>query len=677
LMDATLLKLPDVEDLLVQVGRLRLQQQWPDAAAKAELNQLLGRFQAHLDALHKGMKVAFQHTQSPTLRPRLERSLREYTSALQAVLAWLQHQAAPLGDTQAAEAPSVFRRAWEAAFTLWDESIDELDRLLQARIEGFERRRNLLVALALAALLGVVYLWAGFYASVVGAVASLESASQQMLRGAFPASVLLPTRDELGQVATSFNNVARRLREEWAQAQEESRNASRAEASLRASEARTRLIIDTALDAVLGMDAEGCVIEWNAQAASTFGWTSQEALGRNLAELLIPDNLRGAHARGLKHFLATGEGPVLRQRLEVTALHRAGHTFPVELTISPLRTGAGCTFSAFARDISARKQAELELHNAKEAAEAASRAKSEFLATMSHEIRTPMNGVLGMIGLLLDTPLLEEQREFAQTVHNSAEALLTIINDILDFSKIEAGRMTIEPIPFDLEVAAEEVLELLATRAHEKNLELALRYAPHTPRRVVGDPGRIRQILLNLAGNAIKFTACGYVLVDIQERPTGPGPASSDRHNDSSSVAHITIAVQDTGIGIAEDKMPGLFQKFTQADASTTRQFGGTGLGLAISKQLVELMGGTIEVTSAQGKGSTFSCRLPLPLDTTLPAPRARPADVTGVRVLVVVAHALQRRLYCEQLSAWGMRCSTAESATAALAILRREQTVA
>jgi nitrogen-specific signal transduction histidine kinase/CheY-like chemotaxis protein len=295
---------------------------------------------------------------------------------------------------------------------------------------------------------------------------------------------------------------------------------------------------------------------------------------------------------------------------------------------------------------------------AKESAESANRAKSEFLANMSHEVRTPMTGILSMSNHLLDTPLTAEQRECLDIIESSGKSLLTIINDILDFSRIEAGRLAIEPMPFDLTATVDEVVTLVAEKAEEKQTEFILRIAPDVPRYVVGDAGRIRQALLNLVTNAIKFTHEGHILVGVD---------ALERTNQS---VHLRFAVEDTGIGIHPDKLQSVFEKFTQADGSITRRYGGTGLGLSIAKQLVELMGGEISVTSAEAAGSTFAFTLTLPIDVN--APKLGPAPtLENMRVLVLHRHPLVRTVLHEQITSYKATAQTVPTGAEAVAALR------
>jgi two-component system sensor histidine kinase/response regulator len=501
---------------------------------------------------------------------------------------------------------------------------------------------------------------------------------------------------------------------------------------LRASEERTRLIVATAHDAFIGMDADGLVMDWNPRAEATFGWSREEALGQPMHDLIIPPKYREMHVRGLKHFLATGEGPVLNKLIEVSGLRRDGREIPIELMISPIRIGDTFIFSASLRDITERKQAEQalreseerfqivtrathdglwdwdlqkntvwlsdsfgslfgyepgkfepspdfwmknihpddleavmsslnaflasraeiwsgeyrlrcadgsyafvfprgyvirdadgkplrmvgslmninrqkqaqeELRLAKEAADAANLAKSEFLANMSHEIRTPMNGIIGMTDLVLETDLEPGQREYLGMVKSSAYSLLGLVNDILDFSKIEAGKMEIESINFSLRDRIRELLKPLIVHAAQKQLKLVSVIPAKVPDHLRGDPLRLGQILLNLIGNAIKFTQRGEIVVAVSVESESRD-SEDPILNDSEYRLHFSVA--DTGIGIPVEKQKAIFEAFAQVDSSTTRHYGGTGLGLAIASRLIQQMQGRIWVESEVGKGTTF-----------------------------------------------------------------------
>jgi len=314
---------------------------------------------------------------------------------------------------------------------------------------------------------------------------------------------------------------------------------------------------------------------------------------------------------------------------------------------------------AFVIDIEKdRRQAE-ELMQAKDKAIAASQAKSEFLANMSHEIRTPMNGILGMAELLANTEITERQRDFLSVINNSASALLNIINDILDFSKIEAGAFELDPTPFDLKSSISDVTSILSMKAQEKGLELIINYPVSMPRGFIGDSGKLRQVLTNLVGNAIKFTDSGYITIDV------------DVAEPRNEISIINISVQDTGIGIEPEKIKGVFNKFTQADGSTTRMYGGTGLGLSISKAIVEMMGGRITVKSTLGKGSNFNVLIPFSIDKDAKTRRYDTTNLAGKRALIVDDIAINRLVLTEQLQRWNILVDSANDGVEALTILK------
>ncbi len=449
----------------------------------------------------------------------------------------------------------------------------------------------------------------------------------------------------------------------------------RGEERLRAEEVRIRAISESAHDAIIMIDPQGNVSFWNPAAERIFGYRPAEVIGRNLHHLLVPERYHAAHEKAYPLFLQSGQGAVVGQTLELAACHQNGQEIDVELSLSALQLADGWHAVGLMRDISDRKRMERELSSTNQAlqrqtevaremaerAEMANIAKSEFLANMSHEIRTPMNGVMGMTGLLLDTPLSEEQRRYAEVVLASSESLLGLLNDILDFSKIEAGKLDLEVLPFDLFSLLDDVTTSLAVRANEKGLELLYRTDPEVPTLLRGDPGRLRQVLNNLVGNAIKFTEAGEVEISV----------SLEEESAERALLHLTV--RDMGIGIPAEKIPLLFRKFTQVDASTTRKYGGTGLGLAICKQLVELMGGRIGVESAEGRGSEFWFTADLGKQVhQLRTEMAPPAALEGVRVLVVDDNSTNREIVITRLTAWKMRPEEVDSGAAALTALHR-----
>jgi PAS domain S-box-containing protein len=478
---------------------------------------------------------------------------------------------------------------------------------------AFYRDWRVLVTAILVATAGYLYAGAWWPESVYGdaAVAPLrwlEHTGWVLAVGLFLIA-------SCGQSVLEMRDTARRQAEmEISNATVEEKVRARTR-QLRVSRARSAAILESALDAILTVDAHGHITQFNPAAEQTFGFRRAEAVGQFHGEQLLP-------ALRLPPPGQAG-GPPLGRRFEAVGRRKDGTEFPVEMIVVLLHVEGEALYTAYVHDITERRRANTELLQAKEAAEAASRAKSEFLANVSHEIRTPLNGILGMTELAMRTGLDAEQRDYLGLVRSSADALLSVINDLLDFSKIEAGKMHLDPVDFVVRELLDEALRPLALRAEAKGLALTCEVRPDVPELLVGDPLRLRQVLVNLVGNAVKFTEAGGVAVHVEATAFAQGEVG------------LRVAVRDTGIGIPPEKHALIFSPFAQADGSTTRRFGGTGLGLSISARLVDLMGGHLWLESTPGQGSTFHFTVRLARSFTVPtalrALQARAARTSGM----------------------------------------------
>ncbi len=428
------------------------------------------------------------------------------------------------------------------------------------------------------------------------------------------------------------------------------------------SESQYKAVVDNTIDGLITFNRKGSVQSFNPASEKIFGYSVDEIIGNNITKL-IPNVFVDMQENNYDICSITGDNSSIDTIREVQGKRKDKHLFPLDLALSELTLSNGSKlFTAIVRDITNRKKIEMELNYAKEKAEESTRLKSEFLANMSHEIRTPMNGVIGMTNLLLETPLKAKQLTYANTVLSSANALLTILNDILDFSKIEAGKLELEIIPFDMQLLIEDIADLMAIRGREKGLEILLRYSPDTARYMMGDPGRIRQIMLNLLSNAVKFTNHGFIMIDVTSITT------------ENNKAEFTIKVIDSGIGIPKERQNSIFNKFDQADQSTTRKFGGTGLGLSICTQLISVMDGEIYVNSIPNKGSTFWFTIQLdPSDKaeTEPPPY-KPEDLKNIKTLILDDNEIANTILEEQLKKLNMSVSSVSSAKEGLEKLRK-----
>jgi PAS domain S-box-containing protein len=428
---------------------------------------------------------------------------------------------------------------------------------------------------------------------------------------------------------------------------------------LLASERRLMAVFNTVGEAIFSADAEGKILSLNSEAARLWEYELKDIVGQGIDCLF---SAPGFFHEACEQAFNAGTDPSTLTFVEAEAISRQGRRFPAEVAFDRAEVDGTMLYTLAARDITERREYENQLLVAKEEAEAGNRAKSEFLANMSHEIRTPMNGVIGMTGLLQETELDPTQHEYAETLRTSGESLLAIINDILDFSKIEAGRLKLNEFPFDLRSCIEEALDLLAPKAREKRLDLVHVVHDDLPASLVGDNGRLRQVLLNLVGNAIKFTDKGEVSLEVTGALLPPIEGAAP---DGGDIWEISFAVKDTGIGIPHDKMDLLFKVFSQIDATATRTQGGTGLGLVICERLVHLMGGTISVASEVGRGSTFLFTL------RAPSAGARPKEIAdenlqGKRLLVVDDNETNLSILALHTQRWGMEvvaCASGEEA--------------
>jgi len=451
------------------------------------------------------------------------------------------------------------------------------------------------------------------------------------------------------------------------------------EERLRESEEKFRSICSAVLDGIILIDDTGAITFWNEAAERIFGYKAEEVLGKNLHELLAPERFLPAHREKFPIFAQTGKGMAVGKTVELAAKHKNGTEFPIELSLAALQVRGAWHAVGIVRDITERKKLESELSDSRaslqeanrelenktaeaqrlaQAAQAASEAKSAFLAAMSHEIRTPLNGVLGMIDALSNTELTPAQRDYLETMRMSAENLLLLINDILDISRIEAGQLTLNEADFSLRETLDSVNDTLAVKAQEKGLEYFCFVDPSVPDELRGDAARLRQILINLAGNAVKFTEKGEVRIEVS-------CLSGEGQN-----PQLSFTVSDTGPGIPPDKIDHIFDRFVQGDESLSRRHGGTGLGLAIVKNLVELMGGSISVKSEPGRGTIFHFTVVMK-PAHCPAEQKRAKLPADFRVLFVDDNETNRKVLASQLAVLGCSFEEADSGPEALSKLK------
>jgi PAS domain S-box-containing protein len=637
LMDAVLLKLPEGQDLLAQtrfLGERAVLEKQLSLEEKVRIIVLGGLVRSNSRATQNGLNVAFENNAAENLTPVLQKPLQSSVSATEMFLQTLDQEI--IHAETITVAPVTYRTsaasALRAGFRLWDQTIVELDGLLQSRIDSFVRQKNLVIVVTLLVLLAVAYLWGGFYLAVMRTVSSLDEASQRMVSGDMNERVILDNRDELGQVAISFNQIA---------------------TALVLASAQRQAVLDNAADGIITTNEQYIIESFNPAAERIFGYRAAEVIGQKI-ELLIPETAQIQAADPLfsdrrphEHVRVFGG-----QEVEGVGRRKDGTHFPLELSVSHMHLGEQQYFIGIVRDITERKRAAEELALARDQALEASRAKSVFLANMSHELRTPLNAIIGYSEMLQEEAEDLGQAEFVpdlQKINAAGKHLLSLISDILDLSKIEAGRMDLYLENFDLATMINDVVTTIQPLI-QKNKNTLVIEGSESLGSMYADLTKVRQIIFNLLSNASKFTERGKITLTVERMKDEGGrmdermKAEGERMNDSSIddifILHpssfILFKVADTGIGMTPEQLDKLFQEFSQADASTTRKYGGTGLGLAISRHFCQMMGGDILVESTVGRGSTFTVRLPAQVAKT--EPTASPVGPTTALTPVISA---------------------------------------
>lgn len=688
LMDAVVTVLPTHLERLGQVrgvGTRLLAQRRLSPVDHFHMSQLIALVQDTQQDLRRAMSIIYRET--PFLVPRLGPVFDHATTMSSSFLEMTQ-EALFGSDSTVSSTREYWQRASEALeayYRLHTLLSTALDDILHARIAERQHTRLLVLLLIGAAALLGVYLFGGFCLGVHRLLSTIEHRMIEVgLHGPSREETPHASNDEWGDIARTFDTLAQHYDAERTLAEEQASRALVAKRRLRSTEARMRTIVEYADCGIISIDEQGIVESFNRTASYMFGYEPEEVIGHNVS-MLMPIPYREAHPQYLECYRHTHERRVIGQPREVEGQRKDGSVFPLEITVSEVREPDGRLFIGLCRDLTREKEARDEivriteelkqtnrelveanrqLMDARDKAQEVARLKSEFLATMSHEIRTPMNGIIGMTSLLLDTDLTEEQRDYAETVQKSGEHLLTIINDILDFSKIEAGKFDIQHIEFDLRSLIDDILELFAEQAAAKSLELIGLTHAEVPDRLIGDPGRIRQILINLIGNALKFTDAGEIVLRTSVR---------EHHRED---CIIECSVTDTGIGIAPEAQTRLFEAFTQVDGSATRKYEGTGLGLAICQKLVELMGGTIGVESTVGQGSRFWVTVRMRIGQQRDREVLSPISLAGRRICLVDDNEVNRFLLHHYTTAWGMHATAVCSGLEALDELRRAATL-